>query len=212
MTSYAIYQESFSFRNLFFKRKTQDDLKKRKREALQPARANFIKLKELLKSRGYSIKKSNDPGDNYHVRKDMEIRLSSHQDKWSDDITFLKVLFTLAHETGHALQWSTEVGMKTRLQDKMEEMYDWLVENKPNANWTNMEEQDPKKWNELQDLYDFWYELDAWIKGLAFIPTQYHNAYKKYAKRYYSSYITPTIKKHWGNYILELRMLDYNKY
>lgn len=202
----------FSLKSLFF-RKASMDLQQKKQKALQPARENFIKLKNLLASREYRIIKSEDEG-NYHLRKTRTIGLTSAKNNLmnlKNEPTFLRVLFTLAHETGHALQW-TEDGSKIRLTDKMDEMYDHLLRiNNTTPSWTDLEAQDQPQWNRLTELYDFWYELDAWIKGMKFIPPAYHNMYKKYAQQCYSTYMTHYVKKNLSRFILELRMLDYSK-
>lgn len=213
MISYELYQEMFSLRNLFFSKKNSE-FQKKKQDALRPARENFLKLKKLLTSRGYRIIKSDD-GTNYHTRKTKLIGLvnsKDHHTKLKNEPEFLRVLFTLAHETGHALQWS-EDGNMVRLSDKCDEMYEHLSRTLGrNPSWSNIDTQDPMHWRLLTELYDFWYELDAWIQGIKFIPPAYHNMYKQYAKKCYMTYMTPYIKKNLSRFILELRMLDYSKY
>ena len=210
MIKYNIYYEQFSLLNLF-KKKIQQEVRGNPQQEAQKARACFAKMKTLLNSRGYTIVR--DPyGDNWHCRKDRKIGLSnpSERERKHIDSKFLQVLFTMAHEVGHSLQYDDKTedhfNMNTRIKE-----YEDLVTNygeKP-MRWKRIEDINPKQWDRLKELYKFELELNAWIQGLQFIPHQYHMIYKKYAKRYYVSYMNRIVKKNLSRFKLELKMLDY---
>lgn len=216
MISYNLYFEAFNLRSLFrsstAKKLAEEDLKKRKQEALSGARENFIKLKTLLRDQGYSIIKSDD-GSWMH-RKNMQVGLDkpSNEARFAKiDIPFLKVLFTLAHETGHALQWET--GKREKTMEKLDELHSMISDHGTRqVSYQGLPQKQPYWWKHLTELYDFWYEIDAWLKGMKFIPPKYIPLYKQYAKKCYMTYATPLVRRNLSRYILELKMLDFNKY
>jgi hypothetical protein len=46
----------------------------------------------------------------------------------------------------------------------------------------------PEEALKIEDINSFWRELDAWARGLEFIPDEFKSEYKKYAQRCYRSY------------------------
>lgn len=194
MESFDIYYEKFSLnpKNWFIspeeKLRIAEEDKKLKDQARRNAHIYIPKLKQVLKDNGYIIHKH---GYSYTSRKEKTLGLSpsdsSREDyKYKDPvltIPYIKVLFTLAHEVGHILQWDTETNTKY----KFEEFYEAQKE---------AEKESPYKRLDLEIIHKLWYELDAWVRGMQFIPIELKPQYKQYAYRAYRTYMTKVPKYH----------------
>lgn len=151
-------------------------------------------LKDILHSKNYEIIES-DIGS-YTSRLRRVVALDPTEDKKTfgdlykkDNLLSspeIRKLFTLAHEVGHVLQWNDETNTKY----KFDEFYD----EQKNSDI------------DLKDLHTLWYELDAWVQGMQFIPIEYKQKYKRYAYYSYKSYMDKTPKSY-GNEMFLRNML-----
>jgi hypothetical protein len=189
---FNIYYEKFSLnpKNWFISEEEADKIiqnEKRMREnARKQAHVYIPKLKQILKSQGYKIHKNEFA---YTTRKERKLGLSPKDagkdtTKYTDpvlNIPYIKTLFTLAHEVGHVLQWDNE----TNTKHNFKEFYDTQVD---------AEKENPYKRLDLEHIHKLWYELDAWIRGMEFIPVEYKSLYKKYAYSAYTTYMNKSPK------------------
>lgn len=175
----------------------QEDLKLRS-NARKQAVKYIPMLKKILRERGYTLHKNDFA---YTNRSDKKLALSksdSREKKVYDDpvnnLPYIRTLFTLAHEVGHVLQWDEE----TNTKENFENFFQEVISTKRNNPW---------KEQEIRSLHKLWYELDAWVKGMEFIPMEYKRQYKQYAYKAYGSYMDK-LPKYYGSEIL-LRNLLY---
>lgn len=184
MESFELYYEKFSLnpRNWFVSPEERERIQQQdnilRANARKYAHIYIPKLKQILKQSGYSIHKH---GFAYTSRRDRKLGLAvkdSHE-KFNDpvlSIPYIKTLFTLAHEVGHVLQWDDETNTKHRREE--------FLKHEGEA-----EQESPYKRLELEELHRLWYELDAWVRGMQFIPVEYKPKYKQYAYKAYTSYM-----------------------
>lgn len=186
MESYETFYEKFSlnpmdwFRSPEVKRKLREQEIALRENDRRHARENISKLKNVLKTKGYTIHKSDN--GSYTLRNGRLLGLSKDDivtDKTkytgSLSIPYIRVLFTLAHEVGHVLQWDDN--------DKKTKFDEFYIQVK------NLKTKDPEAEQNLLTLQKVWYELDAWVKGMEFIPVELKPQYKKYAYKYYTMYM-----------------------
>jgi hypothetical protein len=201
MIPFNLYYERFNILNLFpkLKKRLFDKTVRDRQEVRAHARENIMKLKDVLKKDGYTIQKSDD---SYTVRRTREMKLNSPRGesnfRTSVSIPYLKVWFTLAHEVGHVLQFQDG---KPEIARRIDE-YSSLVKdfNTRKTTVPSIRQLEPELWSELEELYNFWSELDAWIRGLQFIPVQYQPMYKRYAKAMYNTYKSSIVKQQMFRY------------
>ena len=187
MDSFEIFYEKFSlnpknwFQSPEVKRKLREQEIAMRANDRRHARENIKKLKDLLKSKGYLIYRS-DIGS-YSARKSRMIGLSDQDITYdkrkytgSLSLAYIRALFTLAHEVGHALQWDDG----TDKEERFDEFHDQVL---------NAKNDDPEQVKYILDLQKIWYELDAWDKGMEFIPIELKPQYKKYAYNNYQTYM-----------------------
>ena len=184
MDTFKVYYEKFSWnpRTWFQSPEAKRQLAEEERMARTETRAKYQtsikKLKDLLKQKGFIIHKHDY---SYAVFKDKKIGISPKESsreklKYKDpisDIPYIRTLFVLAHEVGHILQYDDPLhNARYRAfvaeEDAISEYYDNL---------------------DLKNLHKLWYELDAWRKGMEFIPIEYLPQYKKYAFQAYKTYM-----------------------
>ncbi len=205
MESFDIYYEKFSLnpKHWFIspdeKRHIDQENKKLKDQARKNAHIYIPKLKQILKQEGYTIHKHDF---SYTTRKQRKLGLSTKDGKeeYKDSILsipYIKVLFTLAHEVGHVLQWDTETDTKYRF----EEFYEAQKE---------AERENPYKRLDLENIHKLWYELDAWVRGMQFIPIEYKQQYKQYAFKAYKTYMTKVPKYYRSDILLRNLLYQLN--
>jgi hypothetical protein len=180
MTTFKVYYEGFSLNPLNWIIQRNNLLRsnaKNSKKYIQP-------LKDFLRSKNYEIIKSNE--GSYTARLRRVVALDPKEDKKvfgnlykKDNLLSspeIRKLFTLAHEVGHVLQWNDE----TNTKHKFDEFYDA----QKNSDI------------DLKDLHTLWYELDAWIQGMQFIPIEYKQKYKRYAYDSYKTYMDKSPKSY----------------
>jgi len=181
METFEVYYEKFSLNPLKWNKKIADMFFQKQIKKRENARKNTHKyMKELsavLKQRGYSIHKHDFA---YTVRRDRKVGLENAKEKATryivgplSKIPYVRVLFTKAHEVGHVLQWNED----TNETHYFEKQYNSIMNAKT-----------PEEALKIEDINSFWRELDAWARGLEFIPDEFKSEYKKYAQRCYRSY------------------------
>lgn len=199
MESFALYYEKFSLnpRNWFISKEEklrirEEDIKMRK-AALLHARENFKKMKDLLASKGYKIHKHEY---SYTTRQERKLGMEPpRRDKLKIgerklDIPYLRSLFTMAHEVGHVLQWNDETNNK----HKFEEFFQAEKHAERNdGGYSRLN---------LEHMHKVWYELDAWVQGMQFIPMEYQQVYKKYAFDAYKTYMNNGPKYYYNDMLL----------
>lgn len=181
MQSFETFYEKFSlnpmdwFRSPEVKRKLREQEIALRENDRRHARENIAKLKNVLKINGYTIHKSDAA---YTIRKSRVVGLSKSDTRKNDNNPkFIRALFTLAHEVGHTLQWD-ENDRKINFDQFFDETVDLRLNN------TN-----PEKLQTILHIQQLWYELDAWVKGMEFIPMELKARYKKYAYQSYQTYM-----------------------
>lgn len=169
---------------------------KRRAEARKGASENIKKLKAVLKKYNYDIGKGESNYHQYRFSDDPSkkaLRLAPHRDDpaylkknlGKDNIPYVKVLFTLAHEVGHALQWDHDTDEMERFDDFFDEV--WAEKRK--ATMTGMTDEIKSAIETIQHIHKMWYEINAWVKGLEYIPKELTEKYKKYAIYYLFTYM-----------------------
>ena len=145
------------------KRKARKEVayQKRKQKELQDARSNIINIKTQAKRLGYVIKLSHN---NYTIRKTRYIGLTKQKTSFFQNLRNLKnfhlILFTLAHEFGHVLQWNENTNTL--------HMHDfWFLE--------TYGLKDPELVEQIKLSEEMYYELDAWDRARQFIPKELYN-------------------------------------
>ncbi len=194
MITFEVYYEAFSLNPMNWFRQQENQLRSNAKNAeryVQP-------LKDLLHSKNYKIIKSNH--GSYTIRKDRIIAVDPNEDerefgklyKKNDLLSNPEIrrLFTLAHEVGHVLQWNEE----TNTKHKFDEF------------WKQQKESDV----DLKSLHTLWYELDAWIQGMQFIPIEYKKEYKRYAYIMYKSYMDKSPQSYNNEMILRNLLYKLN--
>ncbi len=194
MITFEVYYEAFSLNPMNWFRQQENQLRSNAKNAeryVQP-------LKDLLHSKNYKIIKSNH--GSYTIRKDRLIALDPNEDEREfgklynkNDLLSnpeIRRLFTLAHEVGHVLQWNEE----TNTKHKFDEF------------WKQQKESDV----DLKSLHTLWYELDAWIQGMQFIPIEYKKEYKRYAYIMYKSYMDKSPQSYNNEMILRNLLYKLN--
>jgi len=138
------------------------------------AHENFKKLKDVTSKLGYTIHKHPYDYQNTKKRK-IGLMKPNPKDYGASDIPYINVLFTLAHEVGHALQVDYTKEIRSDF---------YTV-------WRDEYIKSPKGINdeELISLEKLYYELDAWVRGMEYIPTELKAQYKKYAYGAYKTYM-----------------------
>lgn len=196
MITFELYYEAFSLNPINWFRQQETQLKINAKNS-----EKYVKpLIDLLHHKNYKIIKSDN--GSYTVRRGRILAIDPNEDrrefgKLYDKDELLSMpeirhLFTLAHEVGHVLQWDDETDTKYKFND----FYD-----SQKASKNPMDEANLKK------LHTLWYELDAWIQGMQFIPVEYKQKYKRYAYDSYKTYMNKSPKSY-SNEIL-LRNLLY---
>lgn len=156
------------------------------------SREYILQLKNLLKSKGYTIHKADFA---YTVRGGRKVGLSKKDTMEPDkNPKYIRALFTLAHEVGHILQWDDSTDKK----EKFDEFYDQIQ---------STQSTNPEKVDTILHIQKLWYELDAWVKGMEFIPMELQLRYKNYAYRSYLTYME-TLPRYYRTDII-LRNLLY---
>lgn len=179
------------------KQRIKEQEEKMRRDALRNAKEKFKNLKDLLASKGYNIHRHHF---SYTVRSTRQVGIEppkKERKKWNKSdkvlsIPYMRTLFTLAHEVGHVLQWDEETNKK----HNFDTFYNEVVKMNNNG---------PEQIEDLKHIHNLWYELDAWITGMQFIPTEYMSQYKKYA---YSAYIT-YMRKHPSYYANNMLLRNF---
>ena len=201
MESFNTYYEKFSLNPLkWFRRELSASELKMKEDARKKASLYIPKLKQILKDRGYSIHKHDFA---YTVRKDRKLGLSKKdtmgdKTKYSNplnNINYIKAWFSLAHETGHVLQWNEE----TDTNEKFDEFFQEIREKKFEFDK-----------EQVLHIHKLWYELDAWVKGMSFIPSEYRSAYKQYAFNSYKTYMNRSPKYYYNTILLRNLLYKLN--
>lgn len=199
------YDEAFSLnpKNWFISPEVKARIAEEDRTLRSNARKNahiyIPKLKKLLKDKGYTIHKH---GYSYTTRKERKLGISpndtSREIKGYKEpllnIPYIRTLFTLAHEVGHVLQWDDETNTKEKFDEFSTELFD--------ANHY--------KKMDLESLHKLWYELDAWVKGMQFIPVEYKRQYKQYAHRAYQTYMHKFPRYYNGDLLLRNLLYQLN--
>lgn len=183
MEPFNVYNEKFSLNPRdWFKTPEKDQLLKDtddkiRTEVRKDVHTNIRKLKYVLKEMGYVVHKHDFA---YHLKKDRKIGISKSDiyEKSPQKIPYVKALFTLAHEVGHALQW--EPG--TDLQYNFKELW---AKQLAQSQFIQRGLTDKA----LEDQIRLYYELDAWVRGMQFIPIRLKAQYKKYAYWSYKTYM-----------------------
>jgi hypothetical protein len=181
METFEVYYEKFSFNPLKWNKKIADMFFQKQIKKRENARKNTHKymreLSAVLKQRGYSIHKHDF---SYTVRKDRKVGLENAKSEDTkyivgpfSKIPYVRVLFTKAHEVGHVLQWNED----TNETHDFEKQYNSIMNAKT-----------PEEALKIEDINSLWRELNAWARGLAFIPDEFKVEYKKYAKKCYGTY------------------------
>lgn len=180
-------------------RKQLDEQEKRfKQETAKHARESIAKLKKILKERNYVIIKD---GASYTTRKERKLALSRDdiRSHWgmkrkvnTTTLPWMNALFSMAHEVGHVLQWREHDDRKVNFEEFFKEL-------------EKVRHSRTLKENVLH-IHQLWYELDAWIRGMEFIPEQYREQYKKYALFFYKSYMKTNPRYYYEDEAM-LRML-----
>jgi deferrochelatase/peroxidase EfeB len=138
--SFSLYYEKFSLnpRNWFPSKEEREKIIQNERMMRDTARKNahiyIPKLKQILKSQGYSIHRNEFA---YTTRKDRKVGLSfkdagKDKTKYKDpvlNIAYIKTLFTLAHEVGHVLQWDNDTDTKVNFNEFYESQVEAEKEN-----------------------------------------------------------------------------------
>ena len=178
----------------------QQDEKMRK-VAMRHARENFKKMKDLLNSKGYKIHKHDF---SYTVRKEKKLGLEMPKKDKSNirdkqlDIPYLRTLFTMAHEVGHVLQWDDETDSKYKFDEffasQKQAERDGGYESRLN----------------IEHMHKVWYELDAWVNGMKFIPTEFRNVYRQYAFNAYKTYMKRGPKYYYNDMLLRNLLIQLN--
>jgi hypothetical protein len=205
--SFALYYEKFSLnpRNWFMSKEEklrirEQDIEMRK-VAMRHARENFKKMKDLLASKGYRIHKHDF---SYTVRGDKKVGMEPpRRDKIKIgdrqlDIPYLKTLFTMAHEVGHVLQWDDSTNNKHKFDEFYLSQLRAEIDNGYNHRLN------------LEHIHKVWYELDAWIQGMQFIPMEYKQIYKKYAFDAYKTYMNRGPKYYYNDMLLRTLLIKLN--
>ena len=184
MDTFKVYYEKFSWnpRKWFQSPEAKRQLAEEERISRTEARAKYHtsikKLKDLLKQKGFIIHKHDY---SYAVYKDKKIGLATKETsrdkrKYNDvllDIPYIKTLFVLAHEVGHILQYDDP------FHDARYKAFVAEQDAIPDYEYRH----------HMKNLHKLWYELDAWRKGMEFIPIEYLPQYKKYAFQAYKTYM-----------------------
>jgi hypothetical protein len=180
----------------------QEDIKLRS-NARRKAVETIPKLKKLLRDRQYLIMK-HDFAFSHKDSRMIGLSRSDSRDttKFKDpvnNIPYMKVMFTLAHEIGHVLQWRDD-GRKVNFEKFCDELF--------KAAQTHS-----KKEQEVKSLHNLWYELDAWVRGLELVPQEYKSQYKQYAYMFYKSYMDREPKYYWSDTLFRnlLYKLNYDE-
>lgn len=205
MVTFSEFHEAFSLnpRHWFMSKEQRAKIEAEDREfrnaARQKATYAFKELKDLLQQKGYSLQRHKFA---YHQRKDRKLALSRYDTNEKlkykgkvSDIKYMKALFTMAHEVGHVLQWRDEDNTITRFDEFFKATHN-----------------NPDVW--LEHLHKMWYELDAWVNGLKYIPLEFREEYKQYAYHSYKTYMRALPDIYTGEMMLRnlLQQLNFNKY
>jgi hypothetical protein len=173
------FEEGFSLNPLewFVKKLTPEEREEVRKKCL----VTIKKLKDIAKVDGYKMIKDEFA---YTSRTERTIALSKTEsrEEFKDPlltIPYVKVMFTLAHEVGHTKQWMDEDN-KHQARDFFHQELDTMRSKK-----------DVKHLHHIQKL---WYELDAWVKGMDYIPSEFVDIYKKYALDSYQTYMDKKAK------------------
>ena len=102
----------------------------------------------------------------------------------------------MAHEVGHVLQWQDEDNTQVRFMEFYNQKF-----NEPHNRW-------------LPHIHKLWYELDAWGRGMEYIPLEYREEYKQYAYYAYKTYMDALPDVYAGEMMLRnlLQKLNVQKY
>jgi hypothetical protein len=165
MKSFSVF-----FENLGVKHTQPDSARsQRKKKKLdnikEKVSKNMKDIRNILKTMGYNLKKADY---SYTTRKDKLVAIEKIR-SWRTipeyKQKYVSALFILAHETGHTLQWGN---------DNKQKLFDFFFQKTYSAN----DDTEKSKLNHLEKMY---YEIDAWVLGLQFIPDFMRPSYKRYA-------------------------------
>lgn len=146
------------------------------------ASESFRRLKETLRKGGYTTHRYYKDYTQFSTK---TLGLSKLRDEKKPITTlnhnkvYLRVLFTMAHEVGHTLQWSydddiadyVQVGFKEFIQE---------VRDAGGHQSANM--------SELKHMFRMYLEIDAWVRGMEYIPRNLIVPYKEYARACIATY------------------------
>lgn len=163
--------------------------------SVQELNAAFNNIVNILRDMGYTLIKDDS---SYQMRVGRKISVGEPSRMWYDKNK--EALFTLAHEFAHALQWKypdpkdkdiklSDFKNFDRFQEREEELKVSPFASRgdtfnPTANLIHSDNV-----NKLaKSLKKIWYELDAWVGGLEYIPKDLHPEYKHFLKEYLNTY------------------------
>lgn len=163
------------------------------------AAESFSKMKDLLEKMGYVVKGEDEYTNEYgpyHMRPGKYIRMANMNkfDKIGQPKNlpknYYKALFILAHEVGHSLQYVGDTNVQKS------DFADRHIDTSYYSNRNNKYDVPTgKRTYELSKQLDIIYhEIDAWIRGLEFIPKELQGSYKEYAKFPLQGYLGRLIK------------------
>lgn len=220
MISFQQYHEAFSINPNDWIASLKNNVnfirQRRAKKKLDETKATiaFAKLTRLLTDMGYTVGKTNDKDGSYHGNagdiKIIGVAPTKFKKKmqYIDDpvlsIEQMRQLFVLAHEAGHAHQY--ENGKKIALPEFAKLLVDMTEENPAQREAIR---------KHVDTLYIIWEEIDAWVKGMQFIPEEYQDKYKQYALTSYRTYL-----QHYGESYFKLepliaellRKMDYERH
>lgn len=178
MISFSLYFEKLGTKHLNpdgkRKAKKEKAFQQRKQYELKEAREKIHKIKEHLKELQYNIKKSSDESS-YTTRSPKLLALSKIDRTNLQKLkAYDKMLFTLAHEYGHVLQWDK----KTNTYHMFDYWFDLKYKNKEN----------PYTLKEVEYAETMYYELDAWEKAKQYISIEQLHDFMNYARECLNTY------------------------
>lgn len=164
MSQFDILQETLGVKHLNPDGKRKERRIKRLnswkiRDSKNP-REKFIELKNLLKGLGYKIiKVERQSAHTIRNKRIVALEKTPELRRGSNTPRYHNQLYTLAHETGHVLQWDNVTNIKNLSNFFFNRIY-------------QSSNEEAEKF--LQTIF---YELDAWEKGEQFIPKELLDGY-----------------------------------
>ena len=147
-------------------------LKEKRAESRKNISHQIAEIKSFLRENKVKVVKSKI-GKNYACEVDREIGLTTKDKDEPDkpkfwEPKFEKLLFSMAHETGHSMTWLERdiVEYEYHFEEKIEKA----------------RKRDLRTYNIMIDMKKLFLEFKAWHHGAQFIPVEYLKDYKKYAR------------------------------